>query len=76
MAEIQATPGFPDKTKETKIDTGYGEVKLIQKSENAGLKDERDLEMGGIFLVTLKVEWTRSGSTQSKKVEFYVFRLG
>lgn len=76
MAEIQATPGFPDKTKETKIDSGYGEVRLIQKSENAGLKDERDLEMGGIFLVSLKVEWTRSGQTQSKKVEFYVFRLG
>jgi hypothetical protein len=76
MAEVQATPGFPDKTKETKIDTGYGEVRLIQKSENAGLKDERDLEMGGLFLVTLKVEWTRSGGTQSKKVAFYVFRLG
>ena len=76
MAEIQATPGFPEKTKETKIDTGYGQVRLIEKSENAGLKDERDLEMGGIFLVTLKVEWTRSGGTQSKKIAFYVFRLG
>src|SRR6476646_9040178 len=71
MAEIQATPGLPDKTKETKVDSGYGEVKLIQRSENAGLKDERDLEMGGIFLVTLKVEWTRGGRTESKKVEFY-----
>ena len=76
MAEIQATPGLPDKTKETKLDTGFGEVKLIQRAENAGLKDERDLEMGGIFLVTLKVEWTRSGGVQSKKVAFYVYRLG
>ena len=76
MAEIQAMPAIPDKVKETTIDTGYGEVKLIQKSGPAGLKDEKDLEMGGIFLVTLSVEWTRGGRTQSKKIEFYVYRLG
>src|SRR5438132_1046855 len=28
MAEIQATPGAPDSVKETKVDTGYGVVKL------------------------------------------------
>ena len=76
MAEIQAMPGIPDKTKETTIDTGYGEVKLIQKSGPAGLKDERDLEIGGIFQVTLSVEWTRGRKNQSKKIEFYVYRLG
>ena len=76
MAEIQATQVIPDKIKETKIDTGYGEVKLIQKSGPAGLKDERDLEIGGIFQVTLSVEWTRGRQTQSKKIAFYVFRLG
>src|SRR5689334_4589539 len=27
MAEIQATPGFPDAAKESKINSGYGEVK-------------------------------------------------
>src|SRR6266480_1762276 len=32
MAEIQATPGVPDSAKEMKVDTGYGLVKLIQKS--------------------------------------------
>src|ERR1043166_5733614 len=32
MAEIQATPGFPDSAKEMKVDTGYGVIKLIQKS--------------------------------------------
>src|SRR5438552_4628330 len=30
MAEIQATPGIPDAAKETKVDRGYGLVKLIQ----------------------------------------------
>ena len=76
MAEIQATLVIPDKIKETKIDTGYGEVKLIQKCGPAGLKDERDLEIGGIYQVTLSVEWTRGRQTQSKKIAFYVFRLG
>src|SRR4051794_3075235 len=32
MAEIQASPGVPDAAKESKLDTGYGVVKLIQKT--------------------------------------------
>jgi Tfp pilus assembly protein PilV len=76
MAEVQATPGFPDEHKETKIDTGYGEVTLIQSSASAGLKDEKDLEMGGIIRVTLTVEWTRGRQAQAKKIEFYVYRAG
>jgi len=76
MSEIQATPEIPDKTKETKINTGNGEMKLIQKCGPAGLKDEKDLEMGGLFLVTLTVEWTRSGQTQRKSIEFYIYRTG
>src|ERR1700730_6862625 len=76
MAEIQATPGFPDAKKETKIDTGYGEVRLIQRCVPAELKDEKDLEMSGIIRVSLSVEWTRGGQAQSKKIEFYVYRPG
>ena len=75
MAEIQATPGFPDAKKETKIDTGYGEVRLIQRCVPAGLKDDKDLEMSGIIRVTLSVEWTRGRHAQSRKIEFYVYRL-
>lgn len=76
MAEIQATPGFPDAKKETKIDTGYGEVRLVQRCVPAGLKDEKDLEVHGVNLVTLNVEWIRGGFAQSKKIEFYVYRNG
>src|SRR5216117_2269822 len=32
MAEIQAAPGLPDSEKEFRINSGYGMVKLIQKS--------------------------------------------
>jgi len=76
MSEIQAAADIPDKTKETKIDTGNGEMKLLQKCGPAGLKDEQDLEMGGLYLVTLTVEWTRTGQTQRKTIEFYIFRTG
>ena len=76
MAEIQAAPVAPDEYKQTKIDTGYGEVTLIQKSKTAGLKDENDLEMNEIKLVILTVEWIRGGQVQSKRIEFYVYRLG
>ena len=75
MAEIQAARVIPDEQKQTKIDTGYGEVTLIQSSVPAGLKDEKGLEMSEIKRVILTVEWTRSGQAQSKKIEFYVYRL-
>jgi Tfp pilus assembly protein PilV len=76
MAEIQATPGFPDAKKEFKIDSGYGEVKLLQKSAPAALRDEKDREVPNINLVTLEAEWTRGGVKQSRSLEFYVYRPG
>src|ERR1700750_381482 len=59
MAEIQGNPGLPDDSKETKVDTGYGEVTLIQRVGDAGLTDDEGLEMNGIRLVNLTAEWTR-----------------
>lgn len=76
MAEIQASPGAPDGAKETKIDTGYGTVKLIQKSVPAQLTEEDGVELNGVNLVTLKVEWERGGVAQSEAIEFYVYRAG
>ena len=76
MAEIQVAPGFPDESKETKIDTGYGGVTLIQKAGPAGLRDEQGLEMSGITRVMLTVEWGRGRQLQSRKIEFYVYRQG
>lgn len=76
MAEVQVTPGPPDQKKETNVETGYGAVKILQKTAPAGLKDEKDLELSGITQVTLTAEWTRNGNKQSRQVEFYVYRTG
>jgi Tfp pilus assembly protein PilV len=76
MAEIQATPGVPDERKETKIDIGYGNMRLIQQTVPANLKNEKDLELNGINKVTLSVEWMSGGHTQTKKIAFYVYRIG
>lgn len=76
MAEIQATPGAPDVKKETKVETGYGLVVVSQKSAPAGLKNEKDVELAGINLVTLTAQWKRGGVAQSRKIEFYVYRTG
>jgi hypothetical protein len=75
MAEIQATPGFPDSARESKIDTGYGVVKLIQKAVPAGLEED-NAPLNGIDLVTLTVRWTRDGVAQSRQLQFYVYRVG
>jgi len=76
MAEVQATPGFPDTKKETKVATGYGEVVVVQRSVPANLKVDANTEINGINLVTLSAEWKRNGVPQSRKIQFYVYRSG
>ena len=76
MAEVQATPGIPDARKETKVNTGYGNVVVVQKSAPAGLKADERTEIPGIHTVTLTAEWRRSGAQQSRKIQFYVYRPG
>lgn len=76
MAELQATPGFPDVKKETKVATGYGDIVLVQRSVPTPLKDEKNMEIFGINLVTLTAEWKRGGVAQSRKIQFYVYRQG
>ena len=76
MAEIQATPGSPDTKREIKVETGYGQVVVTQKSAPAGLKNEKEIELAGINLVTLTANWKRGGIAQSRKLEFYVYRTG
>lgn len=76
MAEIQASPGFPDKKKETKIATGYGDVVLVQDSVPAALKGENNTELNGINRITLTVQWKRGGVAQSRSISFYIYRNG
>ena len=76
MAEIQATPGRPEQQREVTVETGYGPVKVVQKTAPAGLQDENDFEIGGISRVSLTAEWSRGGAPQSRRIEFYVYRAG
>ena len=76
MAEVQATPGFPDPAKEFNVDTGYGIVKLIQKSVPAELEENNGTQLAGVNRVRLTVKWTRGGAEQSQQIEFYVYRPG
>jgi Tfp pilus assembly protein PilV len=74
MAEIQASRGLPDQAKEFKVDSGYGAVKLIQKSVPADLTEPDKTMLNGINLVTLTAQWQNRGVTQSRQIRFYVYR--
>ena len=76
MAEVQATPGPPDSGKQFNVDTGYGKVKLIQKSAPADLKDDLGAQLGGMYRVILTAKWSRGGADQAQQIEFYVYRTG
>lgn len=76
MAEIQTAPGNPDPTKEIKVKSPFGLVRVIQKSTPAGLKQENGLELGGLRRVLLTAEWSHGGVKQSKQISFYVYRAG
>jgi Tfp pilus assembly protein PilV len=74
MSEIQATPGPPDQQREATVETGYGPVKVVQKSAPAGLQNEENVELNGISRVSLTAEWSRGGTAQARRLEFYVYR--
>ena len=74
MSEIQATPGPPDQQREATVETGYGPVKVVQKSAPSGLQNEENVELNGISRVALTAEWSRGGTAQSRRIEFYVYR--
>ncbi len=76
MAELQASPGRPDASKEMNVDTGYGVVKLIQKSAPEELVDKGNTIISGISRVTLRAKWSRGGTNQNKQLVFYVYRAG
>ena len=76
MAEVQATPGAPDNSKQFDVDTGYGVVKLIQKSAPADLEEDNGTPLAGVNHVTLSAKWTRGGVEQTQQIEFYVYRPG
>lgn len=76
MAEVQASPVHPDDSKDSKIDTGYGIVRLIQEATPEQLVDADNTVVDGITRVTLTAEWTRGGARQSKQLVFYVYRTG
>lgn len=76
MSEIQATPGIPDPTRESKVNSGYGVVRVIQKTTPAVMTEDDGTELPGIISVLLRAEWERGGIKQSRELEFYVYRAG
>lgn len=76
MAEIQAAKGVPEDSKEAKINTNYGGIKVVQKSTAAELTEPDNTVLDGIYLVTLTAQWQQGGIPQSKQVQFYVYRPG
>jgi Tfp pilus assembly protein PilV len=76
MAEIQASRGLPNQAKEFKINSGYGQIRLIQKSAPAELTEPNNTVLNGINLVTLTAQWEHGGASQSRQIRFYVYRPG
>jgi len=76
MAEIQATKAVPDNSKEIKVDTNYGGIKVVQKTTAAELTEQDNTLLTGIYLVTLTAQWQQGGVPQSKRIQFYVYRPG
>jgi Tfp pilus assembly protein PilV len=76
MAEIQASRGIPDDSKEFKIGSNYGGIKVVQKTAAAALTEPDNTVLDGIYLVTLTAQWQQGGIPQSKQIKFYVYRPG
>ncbi len=76
MAEIQATRDVPEDSKEFKVNSNYGAIKIVQKAAAAELTEPDNTVVNGLYVVTLTAQWQRSGVPQSKQIQFYVYRPG
>lgn len=76
MAEVQADQSVPEESREFKIDSNYGAVKVVQKTAAAELTEADNTVLSGIYLVTLTAQWQQGGVLQSKQIQFYVYRPG
>jgi Tfp pilus assembly protein PilV len=76
MAEIQATRGVPEDSKEFTINSNYGGIKVVQKTTAAELTEPDNTLLNGIYLVTLTAQWRQGSVPQSKQIQFYVYRPG
>ncbi|HEU0274165.1 MAG TPA: hypothetical protein VFQ83_06530 [Candidatus Udaeobacter sp.] len=76
MAELQASRGVPDDSKEFKIGSNYGNIHVVQKTVAAALTEPDNTVLDGIYLVTLTAQWHQGGIPQSKQIKFYVYRPG
>ncbi|HEY7000658.1 MAG TPA: hypothetical protein VH330_02865 [Candidatus Udaeobacter sp.] len=76
MAEVQAARGVPDESKEFKVDSNYGAVKVVQKTAAVEMTEPDNTLLNGIYLVTLTAQWQRGGIPQSQQIKFYVYRPG
>jgi hypothetical protein len=74
MAQVQAATAVPETEKEFKIKTSYGRVILTQKAAPAALTEPDNTLITGINLVTLTARWQHAGVSQSKQIQFYVYR--
>ena len=74
MAEIQAAQGVPDDAKEFKVNSNYGAIKVVQKTAAAELTEPDNTLLNGIYLVALTAQWQQGGVSQSKQIQFYVYR--
>ena len=76
MAQVQAASAVPDAEKEFKLDTNYGRVSLQQKTTPAALTEPDNTLVTGINIVTLTARWAHAGVSQSRQIQFYVYRSG
>jgi hypothetical protein len=76
MAQVQAASAVPDAEKEFKIDTNYGRMILQQKTTAAALTEPDNTLITGINIVTLTARWAHAGVSQSRQIQFYVYRSG
>jgi hypothetical protein len=69
MAILQTRPGRPEESpRPIEVESGYGKVKLTQKTMPARLEEEEGAELQGIYLITLTAEWMGNRGRQPEVV--------
>jgi len=74
MAEVEAGEIPIDRDRSDDLGDAFPGMTLKQSRRQVSAKNEKGVEINGIYEVDLEVDWTTENEPQSREISFYVLR--
>jgi prepilin-type N-terminal cleavage/methylation domain-containing protein len=74
MAEVEAGVVPTDKDRNDDLGSDFPGMKMKQTRKAVGAKNEKNVDLTGLYQINLEVDWTSDNQPQARTISFYVLR--